>query len=59
VGWADEYYYRLDCQFIDVTGVAPGTYVLEDEVNPERLFKESNYRNNAASIQIEIKGKGR
>jgi hypothetical protein len=59
VGWADEYYYRLDCQFIDVTGVAPGTYVLEDEVNPERLFKESNYRNNAASIQLEIKGKGR
>ncbi len=54
VGWADEYDYRLDCQFIDITSVAAGRYILEDEVNPERLFPESNYTNNSAWIEIEV-----
>ena len=46
LGWADEYGDFLDSQFIDVTGVAPGNYVLEAEVNAERVFVETNYRNN-------------
>lgn len=54
VQWADEYHAFLDGQWIDVTDLAAGTYVLEAEVNPERFFAESNYANNAASIVIEI-----
>ena len=46
LGWADEYYDDLDSQFIDVTGVPSGDYVLEAEVNAEHVFTETNYRNN-------------
>jgi len=53
-GYADEYIFLLDCQWIDVTNLAPGTYVLEDEVNAERMFEESDYSNNAAAIQVNI-----
>ena len=60
VGYADEYHFTLGCQFIDVTDVAPGDYILEVEVNPERLFPESNYTNNSAAILVKItKGPGR
>ncbi|MGH2756437.1 MAG: lysyl oxidase family protein [Actinomycetota bacterium] len=54
VGWADEYVSDLDSQFIDVTGVAPGTYVLEAEVNSERLFEESDYTNNWSTNTVQI-----
>lgn len=54
VGYADEYHFTLSCQFIDITDVPPGTYILEVEVNPERLFPESDFTNNAAAVQIQI-----
>lgn len=54
VGWADEYGDWLDGQFIDITGVASGDYVLEAEVNAERVFKESNYRNNWSYRSVTI-----
>lgn len=57
VGWADEYFLLLDEQWIDITDVAPGDYVLEDEVNPERLFIEVNYSNNASAIRVTIPGR--
>jgi hypothetical protein len=53
-GYADEYTFGLDCQWIDVTNVAPGRYILEDEVNAEHLFAESSYRNNASAIEISV-----
>jgi hypothetical protein len=54
VGWADEYDSDLDGQFIDITGIASGTYVLEAEVNAERLFEESEYANNRTAISVTI-----
>lgn len=48
VGWSDEYDASLDGQFVDVTGVPSGTYVLEAEVNSEHLYEESDYSNNRA-----------
>lgn len=54
VAYADVYHFTLDCQWIDVTDVKPGNYVLEDEVNPERLFEESNYANNASAIPVVV-----
>lgn len=44
----------LDGQWIDVTGLAPGYYVLEAEVNAERFFEESSYENNAAANVVEV-----
>jgi hypothetical protein len=57
VGWADQYVFLLSCQFVQMTGVAEGDYVLEDQVNPEQLFPESDYTNNAAAVKFHFKPK--
>lgn len=49
-GWADEYVFTLDGQWIDVTGVEPGLYLMEGETNPEHRFEESEYANNRAVV---------
>ena len=48
----DLYGRHLDCQWIDVTDVPPGTYQLRLHVNPDRLTPESDYRNNILSCDI-------
>lgn len=53
-GWADVYGPELDCQWIDITDVPPGNYVLEIEVNPEGLLVESDYSNNVAAVAVVI-----
>lgn len=57
VGWSDQYHPQLDCQFIQVTGVREGDYVLEDHVNPEHLFPESNFTNNASAVKFHFRPK--
>lgn len=54
VGWADQYVWRLDGQWIDVTGLPAGSYVLEAEVNAERFYQESDYDNNASAVAVQI-----
>ena len=54
VGWADEYGTSLDGQFVDVTGLPSGTYVLEEEVNAHRLYEELDYNNNRAFVTVTI-----
>jgi len=54
VGWADTYDRTLDCQWIDITGVAAGNYVLEVEVNPNRYIAERSYTNNVARVPVGI-----
>ena len=51
-GWADVYHRDLDCQWIDITGVPNGLYVLEVHVNPARVFEEANYNNNVARTEV-------
>ena len=53
-GWQDVYDKSLDCQWLDISGIPPGTYYLQVTINPDRVFKESNYRNNKAIIPITI-----
>lgn len=57
VGWADQYVPQLACQFIQVTGLPEGDYVLEDHVNPEQLFPELDYTNNASAVAFHFKPK--
>jgi len=45
---ADDYGYSLDGQWVDITGLPKGTYVLEQETNPYRLIQETDYSNNTA-----------
>jgi hypothetical protein len=52
--WEDVYSLFLDGQWIDITDVPAGPYVLESEVNPERLYMETSYDNNAAAIVVDI-----
>ena len=54
VGWADTYGSGLDCQWIDITDVAPGDYTLEVEANPARLIAEKDYANNIARVHVTI-----
>lgn len=53
-GWADLYGSGLDGQFIDITGVTAGVYVLEIEANPGRAFLESGYANNDVALLVPI-----
>jgi hypothetical protein len=56
-GWEDIYPKNLDCQWLDITGLAGGTYTLKITVNPVRVFEEANYGNNVASVTVTIPAK--
>jgi hypothetical protein len=54
-GWSDVYGRSLDCQWIDITGLAPGVYQLRVSVNDTHLLvTESNYDNNYAAVKVRI-----
>jgi hypothetical protein len=53
-GWADVYSKYLDCQWIDVTQVRPGTYQLRVQVNAAGVLTEADYANNTATIPVAI-----
>lgn len=53
-GCADVYTPDLDCQWVDITDVAPGLYELVVTVNTEQLIREASFENNSATVTIEI-----
>jgi hypothetical protein len=53
-GFGDDYVPLLEGQYIDVTGLAPGRYVLVHRVNSDRDIRESGYANNGASALLEL-----
>ena len=58
-GWMDVYHAELPDQWIDITGVAPGRYWLEEIVDPDNRIVESNEDNNMTRILIELIGNDR
>ena len=54
VGWADDYYPNLPCQWIDVTDVPAGQYTLRVALNTEHRFEELDYTNNSADVTVTI-----
>jgi hypothetical protein len=56
VGWGDTYPSTLPNQYIDITGLANGTYRVVVTADGPNFFQESNNSNNAASAQISISG---
>ncbi len=54
VGWEDVYPNNIDCQWIDITGLPAGQYVLSVLVNGEHFLPESNYANNEARVPVTI-----
>jgi lysyl oxidase len=53
-GWADIYDSSLDCQWVDITGVADGDYLLRISINPDRVIEESTYDNNTVEVPITL-----
>lgn len=51
-GFGDDYVPLLEGQFIDVTGLRPGRYILTHRVNSTHDLRESSYANNAASALL-------
>jgi Lysyl oxidase len=54
-GYGDDYVPELEGQFVDVTTVQAGRYVLVHRANPERALEESDYSNNAAAVLIQLR----
>lgn len=54
-GFGDDYVPQLEGQFVDVTNLEPGRYVLVHRANPEGDIRESSYENNAASVLIALR----
>ena len=54
MGWADVYEANLDDQWVDVTGLPPGQYWLENVIDPNDQLLESDETNNTARILIDL-----
>jgi hypothetical protein len=53
-GWQDIYGSYLDCQWVDVTDVPPGSYSLRVEVNTDHTLNERDYSNNVTSVAVTV-----
>lgn len=53
-GWSDIYASSLDCQWIDVTGVPAGNYILRMTVNPDGLLYEIDTSNNSTDVPVTL-----
>ncbi|XP_077580471.1 protein-lysine 6-oxidase-like [Stigmatopora nigra] len=55
-GCHDLYAADIDCQWIDITDVAPGNYVLKIMVNPDFYVLESDFTNNIVKCDVVYTG---
>ncbi|CAB0044267.1 unnamed protein product [Trichogramma brassicae] len=52
VNCSDIYKYNLDCQWVDITELSPGSYTFKVAVNPELKIGEMTFENNAATCKL-------
>jgi hypothetical protein len=50
----DVYDGALDCQWIDITDVPPGDYVIRVRINTEHILNEASYANNEVRVPVTI-----
>jgi hypothetical protein len=53
-GWADSYDRELACQWIDITGVAPGTYTLSVRINVESRLPDIRADNDEWTTPVSL-----
>ncbi|XP_005996872.2 lysyl oxidase homolog 1 isoform X1 [Latimeria chalumnae] len=56
-GCYDTYNADIDCQWIDITDVQPGNYILKLQVNPKYAVLESDFTNNVIRCNIHYTGR--
>lgn len=56
-GCYDTYNADIDCQWIDITDIKPGNYILKLQVNPKYLVLESDFTNNVVRCNIHYTGR--
>jgi hypothetical protein len=58
VGWTDEYNWFLPGQYVEVTGVPDGDYILDTTVDPTNRLIESDRTNNCGAVRIRLSQMG-
>ena len=54
-GFGDDYVPRLEGQWIDITSLPAGRYVLRHRVNVGRALRESSYADNSATVSFDLR----
>jgi hypothetical protein len=57
-GYYDLYNRSLACQYVDVTDVPPGQYILRASINVERTVREASYDDNVVEMMVEVTDPG-
>ena len=53
-GWMDIYDWYLPDQYMEVSGVPDGVYLLQTEADPDRLLVEADRSNNCGGVYIRL-----